>query len=147
MDILFGSTRICNEFCQLDLQLLDWFLLMLSTTYGESELSCNYNEIMRRYCNLHPVTGINLRASKERSLLLPAVGFDLKAWGQRSAVYSGDNREKERERRWKRIVPKLWRNPLSLNPKRGIHRKQYWKNVCRENRNDGGLEFHFWQNY
>jgi hypothetical protein len=47
VDIVFALTRICNEFFQLRLQLLDQFFLF--TMHGESELSCNYNEIMRRY--------------------------------------------------------------------------------------------------
>jgi hypothetical protein len=47
VDIVFASTRICDEFFQLCLQFLDQFLLF--TTQSESELSCNYNEIMRRY--------------------------------------------------------------------------------------------------
>ncbi len=47
VDIVFASTRICDEFFQLRLQFLDRFLLF--TTHGESELSCDYNEIMRRY--------------------------------------------------------------------------------------------------
>ncbi len=49
MDIVFASTRICNEFFQLHLQFLDRFLLF--NTHDESELWCNYNEIMRRYYN------------------------------------------------------------------------------------------------
>ncbi len=49
MDIVFALTRIRNEFFQLRLQFLDQFLLF--NMHGESELSCNYNEIMRRYYN------------------------------------------------------------------------------------------------
>ncbi len=49
VDIVFALTRICDEFFQLRLQFLDRFLLF--NTHGESELSCNYNEIMRRYYN------------------------------------------------------------------------------------------------
>ena len=49
MDIYFTSTRIRNELFQLRLQFLDQFLLF--NTHGESELWCNYNEIMRRYYN------------------------------------------------------------------------------------------------
>jgi hypothetical protein len=48
VDIIFASTRSCNELFQLYLQILDQFLLL--TMHGESDLSCNYNEIMRRYC-------------------------------------------------------------------------------------------------
>ncbi len=57
MDIIFASNRICNEFFQLRLQFLDQFLLF--TTHGESELSCDYNEIMRRYyqCAAVPWSG------------------------------------------------------------------------------------------
>jgi hypothetical protein len=47
VDIVFASTRICDEFFQLHLRFLDQFLLF--TMHGESELSCDYNEIMRRY--------------------------------------------------------------------------------------------------
>jgi hypothetical protein len=47
VDIVFALTRICDEFFQLHLQFLDQFLLF--TTHDESELSCNYNQIMRRY--------------------------------------------------------------------------------------------------
>ncbi len=48
VDIIFALTRSCNELFQLCLQILDWFLLLI--THGESDLSCDYNEIMRRYC-------------------------------------------------------------------------------------------------
>ncbi len=48
MDIVFALTRNCNELFRLRLQILDRFLLL--TTHGESDLSCDYNEIMRRYC-------------------------------------------------------------------------------------------------
>jgi hypothetical protein len=48
VDIVFAFTRSCNEFFQLRLQFLDQFLLL--TAHGESDLLCNYNEIMRRYC-------------------------------------------------------------------------------------------------
>ncbi len=48
VDIIFALTKSCNELFQLCLQILDRFLLL--TTHGESDLSCNYNEIMRRYC-------------------------------------------------------------------------------------------------
>ncbi len=49
MDIIFASTRIRDEFFQLRLQSLDQFLLF--NMHGESELWCNYNEIMLRYYN------------------------------------------------------------------------------------------------
>jgi hypothetical protein len=49
VDIVFALTRIWDEFFQLRLQFLDQFLLF--NTHGESELWCNYNEIMRRYYN------------------------------------------------------------------------------------------------
>jgi hypothetical protein len=49
VDIVFASTRICDEFFQLRLQFLDRFLLF--NMHGESELWCNYNAIMRRYYN------------------------------------------------------------------------------------------------
>jgi hypothetical protein len=49
VDIVFALTRIRNEFFQLHLQFLDQFLLF--NRHGESELSCNYNEIMRKYYN------------------------------------------------------------------------------------------------
>ncbi len=49
MDIVFALTRIHDESFQLHLQFLDQFLLF--NTHGESELLCNYNEIMRRYYN------------------------------------------------------------------------------------------------
>ncbi len=49
VDIVFASTRICDEFFQLCLQFFDQFLLF--NMHGESELWCNYNEIMRRYYN------------------------------------------------------------------------------------------------
>ncbi len=47
MDIIFAWTRICNELLQLRLQILDQFLFF--NTHGESELLCNYNEIMCRF--------------------------------------------------------------------------------------------------
>ncbi len=47
-DIYFATPRICNELFQLRLQFLDQFLLL--STHGESDLSCDYNEIMHRYC-------------------------------------------------------------------------------------------------
>ncbi len=47
MDIVFALLRIWNYFFQIRLQFLDRFLLF--NMHGESELSCNYNEIMRRY--------------------------------------------------------------------------------------------------
>jgi hypothetical protein len=49
VDIVFASTGIRDEFFQLRLQFLDRFLLF--NTHGESELWCNYNEIMCRYYN------------------------------------------------------------------------------------------------
>jgi hypothetical protein len=49
VDIVFALTRICDEFCHLHLQFLDQFLLF--STHGESELLCDYNEIMHRYCH------------------------------------------------------------------------------------------------
>jgi hypothetical protein len=49
VDIVFASTRIRNEFFKLRLQFLNQFLLF--NTHDESELWCNYNEIMRRYYN------------------------------------------------------------------------------------------------
>ncbi len=48
MDIVFALTRSCNELFQLRLHILDRFLLL--TTHGESDLSCDYNETMCRYC-------------------------------------------------------------------------------------------------
>ncbi len=48
VDIVFALTRSCNEFFQLRLQILYQFLLL--TMHGESDPSCNYNEIIRRYC-------------------------------------------------------------------------------------------------
>jgi hypothetical protein len=48
MDIIFALTRSCEELFQLCLQILDQFLLL--TMHGESDLSCDYKEIMRRYC-------------------------------------------------------------------------------------------------
>ena len=48
VDNAFASTSIHDELFQLHLQFLDQFLLF--NTHGESELSCDYNEIMRRYC-------------------------------------------------------------------------------------------------
>ncbi len=48
VDIFFALTRSCNELFQLRLQILDRSLL--HTTHGESDLSCDYNEIMCRYC-------------------------------------------------------------------------------------------------
>jgi hypothetical protein len=49
VNIVFALTRFCDEFFNLCLHFLDRFLLF--TTHGESELSCNYNEIMHRYCH------------------------------------------------------------------------------------------------
>ncbi len=48
VDVVFALTRSCNELFQLRLQILDRFLLLI--THGESDLLCDYNEIMRRYC-------------------------------------------------------------------------------------------------
>ncbi len=45
-DIIFALTRLCDEFFYLHLQFLDRFLL--SVAHGESELSCNYDEITRK---------------------------------------------------------------------------------------------------
>jgi hypothetical protein len=48
VDIVFASTRSCDELFQLCLQILDQFLLL--TMHDKSDVSCDYNEIMRRYC-------------------------------------------------------------------------------------------------
>ncbi len=67
VDIVFALTRICNEFFQLRLKILDQFLLF--NMHGESELCCNYNEIMCRYYNcIGQVTSI--QGIKGGSLLL-----------------------------------------------------------------------------
>jgi hypothetical protein len=67
VDIIFDLTRISNEFFQLYLQFLDRFLPF--NTHGESELWCNYNEIMRRYYNcIGQVTSI--QGIERGSLLL-----------------------------------------------------------------------------
>ncbi len=75
MDIVFASTRICDEFFHLRLQFLNQFLLL--TTHGESELSCNYNEIMRRYCHCIAVRcgdrATSIQGIEGRSLLLLSV--------------------------------------------------------------------------
>ncbi len=72
MDIVFALTRIHDEFFHLRLQFLNQFLLL--TTHGESELSCNYIEIMRRYCHCIAVQcggrATLIQGIKGRSLLL-----------------------------------------------------------------------------
>ncbi len=72
VDIIFTLTRSCNEFFQLHLQILDRFLLL--TTHGESDLSCGYNEIMRRYCQCIAVPWggwpTSIQGIKGESLLL-----------------------------------------------------------------------------
>ncbi len=72
MDIVFALTGICHEFFQLRLQFLDQFLLF--ATHGESEISYDYNEIMRRYyqCITVPLGGraASIQGIKGGSLLL-----------------------------------------------------------------------------
>ncbi len=72
MDIVFASTRFCNEFFNLRFHFLDQFLLF--TMHGESELSCDYNEIMHRYCHCIAVPwggrATSIQGIKGGSLLL-----------------------------------------------------------------------------
>jgi hypothetical protein len=74
VDIVFALTKKCDEFCQLGLQLLNQFLLFLSTMHGESELSCDYDEMMCRYCHCIAVPwggrGTSIQGIKGGSLLL-----------------------------------------------------------------------------
>jgi hypothetical protein len=51
VDIVFASTRIGDELFQLCLQFLDRFLLF--SMHGESDLSCDYNKIMRGVVGRH----------------------------------------------------------------------------------------------
>ncbi len=104
MDIVFASTRICDEFFQLRLQFLDQFLLFIM--HGESEISCNYNEIMRRYYQCITVPGGGRAASiqgvKGGSLLLLLV-LAVKNEGGVDCYEKG-------------IVPMERWNPKMLNP-------------------------------
>ncbi len=67
MDIGFALTGIRDKYFQLRLQFLDQFLLF--NMHGESELSCNYNEIMHRYYNCI-VWATSIQGIKGGSLLL-----------------------------------------------------------------------------
>ncbi len=104
MDIVFALTRICDEFFQLRLQFLDQFLLF--TMHGESELSCDYNEIMRRYyqCIAVPRGGraASIQGIKGESLLLLLV-LAVKNEGGVGCYEKG-------------IVPMEQWNPKMLNP-------------------------------
>ncbi len=74
MDIVFALTRIHDELFQLCLQILDQFFLF--NTHGESELLCDYTEIMRRYCHCIAVPGGRaalIQGIEGGSLLLPLV--------------------------------------------------------------------------
>ncbi len=72
VDIVFALTRIHDELFQLCLQFLDQFLLF--TMHGESELSCDHNEVMRRYYNCITVSwggqSTSIQGIKGGSLLL-----------------------------------------------------------------------------
>jgi hypothetical protein len=103
VDIVFASTRFCNEFFNLRLHFLDWFLLFI--THGESELLCDYNEIMCRYCHCIAVPwggrATSIQGIKEGSLLLLLV-LAVKNEGGVGCYEKG-------------IVPKEWWNPKMLN--------------------------------
>jgi hypothetical protein len=91
--IVFASTRIHDELLQLCLQILDRFLLF--NTHGESELSCGYNEIMRRYCHCIAVPGGRaalIQGIKGGSLLL------LLVLAAKKREVSASMKEKDEER-------------------------------------------------
>ncbi len=104
VDIVFALTRFCDEFLNLCLHFLDQFLLF--TMHGESELSCNYNEIMHRYCHciVVPWGGwvTSIQGIKGGSLLLLLVLAVKNEEG--AGCYE------------KGIVPKEQWNPKMLNP-------------------------------
>ncbi len=104
VDIVFALTRFCNEFFNLHLHFLDRFLLF--TMHGESELLCNYNEIMRRYCHCLVVQcggrGTSIQGIKGGSLLLLLV-LAVKNEGGVGCYEKG-------------IVTKEQWNPKMLNP-------------------------------
>ncbi len=106
MDIVFALTRSCNEVFQLHLQILDQFLLL--TTHGESDLSCDYNEIMHRYCQCIAVPWGGrptlIQGIKGGSLLLLLV-LAVKNEGGVSCYEKG-------------MVPMEQWNPKMLNPNR-----------------------------
>jgi hypothetical protein len=85
--------------------------------HGESEQSCNYNEIMRRYCHCIAVPwggwATLIQGIEGGSLLLLLV-LAVKNEGGVGCYEKG-------------IVPKERWNPKMLNPKRNICRKQYQK--------------------
>ncbi len=123
MDIYFASTRIRNELFQLRLQFLDWFLLF--TTHGESELLCDYNEIMHRYCHCITVLwgrrAISIQSIKGGSLLLLLV----------SAVKKREGLALSFLRRMKKRGYKEWyqgtMESKEIKSKRNIRRKRYQK--------------------
>jgi hypothetical protein len=104
VDIVFASTRSCDELFQLRLQILNQFLLL--TTHGESDLSCNYNEIMRRYYNCIAVLwggqSTSIQGIEGGSLLLLLV-LAVENEGGVGCYEKG-------------IVPKERWNPKMLNP-------------------------------
>jgi hypothetical protein len=116
VDIVFASTRISDELFQLCLQILDQFLLL--TTHGESDLSCDYNEIMRRYYNCIAVPWggqlTSIQGIEGGSLLLLLV-LAVKNEGGVGCYEEG-------------IVPKERWNPKMLNPN-GTYAGSSIKNV------------------
>jgi hypothetical protein len=116
VDIVFASTRICDEFFQLRLQFLDQFLLF--TMHGESELLCNYNEIMRRYyqCIAVPWGGwVALIQGTEGGSLLLLLVLAMKNEGGVGCYEKG-------------IAPMEQWNPKMLNPN-GTYAGSSIKNV------------------
>ncbi len=116
MDIVFALTRFCDEFFNLRLHFLDQFFLF--TTHGESELSCDYNEIICRYCHCIAVPwggwATLIQGIKGGSLLLLLV-LAVKNEGGVGCFEKG-------------IVPKEQWNPKMLNPN-GTYAGSSIKNV------------------
>jgi hypothetical protein len=118
VDIVFALTRICNELFQLRLQILNRFLLL--TTHGETDLSCDYNEIMRRYYNCIALLWggqlTSIQGIKGGSLLLLLV-LAVKNEGGVGCYEKG-------------IVPKERWNPKMLNPN-GTYARSSIKNISK----------------
>ncbi len=116
MDIVFALTRFCDEFFNLHLHFLDQFLLF--TMHGESKLSCDFNEIMCRYCHCIAVPwggwATLIQGIEGGSLLLLLV-LAVKNEGGVGCYEKG-------------IVPKERWNPKMLNPN-GTYTGSSIKNV------------------
>ena len=102
--------------------MIDFFFL-----HGESELSCDYNEIISRYCNLHcgAMVGRHRFKSIEGKIFAAAsVGFKNEGRGRKSILVEDRKKEEKEDRRGLYQSTKESYTTRS-NPKKDRQRKKY----------------------